>query len=235
MSLIHYKLEELLRNVEKSRVRLKDIQRGKLNKLDELEDLFEGYIVVTDIRTMTPVYMNEIALKYIGYRKSAVPNIKSNEFFLKILHPTNLDLMTTGILFFNRTPKETFSSVARIKKYDGTWHFIFFSSRVVEWTDDGRAALVLVFALDVDEVLDSKYVTKDFKTLYKNNHQKSSLTNREIEIITLIAKENTTQTIAKILELSPHTVDTHRKNLIKKLKVKSSMGLAIYAFKNGLV
>ncbi len=61
------------------------------------------------------------------------------------------------------------------------------------------------------------------------------LSEREIDVMKLISKEYNTQEIADKLNISPRTVETHRKNLIKKLKVKNSVGLAMYAVKNKMV
>ncbi len=62
----------------------------------------------------------------------------------------------------------------------------------------------------------------------------SSLTARECEILKLIAQEKSTKQIADILFLSENTVDTHRRNLMNKIKVKNAVGLAMFAIKNGL-
>jgi DNA-binding NarL/FixJ family response regulator len=62
-----------------------------------------------------------------------------------------------------------------------------------------------------------------------------NLSEREIEIITLIAQELSTNQIAEKLFLSPATVETHRHNILKKLGIKNSIGLVKFAMKNGLV
>lgn len=59
----------------------------------------------------------------------------------------------------------------------------------------------------------------------KEPSEKSSLTERELEILELIAEELTNKEIAAILFISPRTVETHRRNLIRKLKVKNTAGL----------
>jgi DNA-binding NarL/FixJ family response regulator len=61
------------------------------------------------------------------------------------------------------------------------------------------------------------------------------LSPREIEIITLIAQELSTNQIAEKLFLSPATVETHRHNILKKLGIKNSIGLVKFAMKNGLI
>lgn len=55
------------------------------------------------------------------------------------------------------------------------------------------------------------------------------LSNREKEILTLIANGNTSKTIAKVLFIAKSTVDTHRKNMIRKLDLTSGNELIKYA------
>lgn len=62
-----------------------------------------------------------------------------------------------------------------------------------------------------------------------------NLSDREIEIIKLIANELNSNEIAERLFLSPATVETHRHNILKKLGLKSSIGLVRFAVDNGLV
>ena len=64
--------------------------------------------------------------------------------------------------------------------------------------------------------------------------QQTTLTKREKEILKLIAAELTTNEIADKLFISPYTVETHRKNLIQKLNVRSLAGLVRYAVEHGL-
>lgn len=66
----------------------------------------------------------------------------------------------------------------------------------------------------------------------QNPHSNIELTRREREILRLIAKGRTTLEIAQELKLSKFTVDTHRKNIHKKLNIKSNTGLVNYAIKN---
>jgi DNA-binding NarL/FixJ family response regulator len=62
-----------------------------------------------------------------------------------------------------------------------------------------------------------------------------SLSEREMEIITLIAEGYTNTQIADMLFLSAHTINTHRKNIMAKLGVKNTAGIVMYAVKTNLV
>lgn len=60
------------------------------------------------------------------------------------------------------------------------------------------------------------------------------LTEREIDIIRLLANELSSNEIAEKLFIAPKTVETHRHNILKKLNVKNTVGIIKYAIKNGL-
>tara|TARA_Y100000385_G_C13105126_1_gene647033 strand:- start:1196 stop:2500 length:1305 start_codon:yes stop_codon:yes gene_type:complete len=61
------------------------------------------------------------------------------------------------------------------------------------------------------------------------------ITNREKEIIQLVADELTTKEIAAQLYISNETVTTHRQNLMEKLDVKNAAGLVRRGFESGLL
>lgn len=62
-----------------------------------------------------------------------------------------------------------------------------------------------------------------------------ALTARETEVLALIAKEFTNQEIADRLFISPHTVVTHRRNLLQKFNAKNTAGLVSQASRYGLL
>jgi len=61
------------------------------------------------------------------------------------------------------------------------------------------------------------------------------LTSREKEVLRLVAKELSNIQIGDKLFISPKTVETHRKNMMKKLGVKNTMGLIRFGVKNGII
>lgn len=61
------------------------------------------------------------------------------------------------------------------------------------------------------------------------------LTAREKEVLALLAKGKQTQAVAELLYLSPHTVHTHRKSIIKKLNIKSPTEFVVKAMDLGLL
>lgn len=63
----------------------------------------------------------------------------------------------------------------------------------------------------------------------------SQLSDREIEILKLIAEGFSSTEIGSKLFISPRTVDTHRNNLIQKLKVNGIAGLIRLAIQNKII
>lgn len=96
----------------------------------------------------------------------------------------------------------------------------------------------------IDEIFAGrKYVCNHIKdilaqqTMYNEDHDKgfNSLTAREIEIIGLIKKGDSSKEIAVSLNLATKTVDVHRYNILKKLKLKNSAEVVDYVNKRGLL
>lgn len=72
----------------------------------------------------------------------------------------------------------------------------------------------------------------DFGSLSPDSN---NLSVRENQIIQFIAEGYTNSQIAAVLYISNHTVNTHRKNIMRKLGVKNTVGIVMYAVKTELV
>jgi DNA-binding NarL/FixJ family response regulator len=81
----------------------------------------------------------------------------------------------------------------------------------------------------------STEVTLSLLNPAQSNQPTELLTERETEIIKLIAEGYSNKEIGSKLFISHRTVDTHRTNLMKKLDVSNIAGLISYAIRNGIV
>jgi len=63
----------------------------------------------------------------------------------------------------------------------------------------------------------------------------NSLTRREYQILKLIAQQMSTKEMSESLNISPSTLETHRKNLLRKLDIKNSVGLALLAARHKII
>lgn len=89
------------------------------------------------------------------------------------------------------------------------------------------------FHNDIYDTITSSYAD----ILVRKNVEDSAveLTQREEEIIRLLAKEYTNDKIAVELNISYRTVETHRKNMMQKTKAHNLAGLLKFAYNQGLI
>jgi DNA-binding NarL/FixJ family response regulator len=90
----------------------------------------------------------------------------------------------------------------------------------------------------INDVMDGKkHLGFDVAEILKKDvhSNKTILTRRETEVLTLIADGFTNQEIAEKAFISPHTVDSHRKNLLLKLSARNTAELIKIAICNNLI
>ena len=90
------------------------------------------------------------------------------------------------------------------------------------------------FTSEISQLMVSSYVDKA-GNFTNNRRQISGLTTREIEIIRLLSDGLNNQNIASQLGISHRTVDTHRTNIMQKVKVKNVAELVKYAIINKVI
>ena len=75
----------------------------------------------------------------------------------------------------------------------------------------------------------------EYKTLFFKNMSSTNLldgiSERERDVVRLLLRNKTSEEIANVLNISKHTVDTHRRNILKKLNAGSTAELVTY-FRN---
>src|SRR5713226_6215665 len=84
----------------------------------------------------------------------------------------------------------------------------------------------------------SKMLLEDYVRQVREKEVEDSydlLTPREREILQLIAEGKTNKEIASLLDLSPHTIETHRGNILVKLNLHSVPELILYAVRKGII
>jgi DNA-binding NarL/FixJ family response regulator len=108
----------------------------------------------------------------------------------------------------------------------------------------GENIVEAIYAVNNGEDYFCKSVREKIFNLVTQNNRKvnknfslanSILTERELEIITLISLELSGKEISEKLFISTNTVETHRKNIMKKIDAKNTISLVKYAIKNNLI
>ncbi len=179
----------------------------------------------------------EPSINIIGYAydaKSALTFFKEN-----IPHILITDIRMTGLsgIDLTRIIKEEYPEIKVIGLS------MFDKPEIIKELLDAGAEGYLLKDLEKNELVRAIHEVHDGKIYYsgsvsevllKTLDNKDFLTKREKEIIGLISKEKTNSEIADQLFISTHTVESHRKNIFRKTKAKTIVGLINYAHENKL-
>jgi DNA-binding CsgD family transcriptional regulator len=118
---------------------------------------------------------------------------------------------------------------SKTAEVEGKWYV---SSAKLKINEKETSHNIVIFTYDLALLGDGKeqlyLVLKNLDFLKKNYCKASLLTKREIEIMVLLANGKTSIEIGNELFISNHTVNTHRKNITKKLKTKNISELIKY-------
>ncbi|PWS32078.1 response regulator transcription factor [Pedobacter paludis] len=71
---------------------------------------------------------------------------------------------------------------------------------------------------------------KEMHNIFAGDSQ-NSISEREVEIVKLLSLGYNSKEIGEMLFISEHTVNTHRRNMVKRLDLKNSYQLIVWAFK----
>lgn len=189
--------------------------------IDGLKSLFEEMV---GIRILGQASNGLEALQFL--EKNEAPNIILTDIRMPIMNGISL----------TRELKKSYPSIKilAVSMFDQT-------ADVIEMLEAGAHGYVTknaskkeleeaIHALIKNEYYFGKNLPKDLHQWFEKEHEpKHSLTRREREILRLVAKGRTTLEMAKQLKISKYTIDTHRKNIHKKLGIKSNAGLVRYA------
>lgn len=142
--------------------------------------------------------------------------------------------------------KELFPAVKMVALFEKGHHNIVntmieegtLSGYVLKSTDKQALTTALehiVEGMYSNEKVVVKQVPEAHVRFRKLDPQEIHLTDRELEIIRLIEQEYSNKQIAERLFISERTVETHRKNIFRKTKTNSVIGLIKYAYEHKLV
>lgn len=180
----------------------------------------------------------------------------STEFFVSCIHPddfpTFVDFENEVVNFKMELPPEKLMKYKsrynyRIRKKNGEYLHILQQSLTIQCGEDGAVLRNLIVHTDISEFKTNNKMTLSFIGLEDEpsfydvqpaNHlslRKDLLTEREKEILFLLAKNKSSEDIAEELFISKETVRTHRKNILAKTQTKTALQLVLKATKEGWI
>jgi DNA-binding CsgD family transcriptional regulator len=179
---------------------------------------------------------------------------KGVERFIELIHPEDVELVVKGFYAdlrkcFDAVPLERkkfcqFQYNFRLRHRHGHYIHLLEQGNIIELDHEGN----LLIALDHISVLEPDVIPcvkgtirllgeeKTYKTIFNKTYGPGigteRITNREHDIIRCLLHGYSSKEIANILSISHHTVDTHRRKILHKLKLKTTKSLMDYAIRN---
>ena len=141
----------------------------------------------------------------------------------------NMDIIIINPLVIEK------KEIAVIQEFMNTHPNIFFIALVYTYISSD---ILQLFHCIINIEDDSAVIVSKLHTIidnYYSNSSDSELTVREKEVLIMLAKGIPNKIIADRLNISLHTVATHRKHLLKKTNMKSIGALTAYAILNNLI
>lgn len=160
--------------------------------------------------------------------KQYVPDI----LIIKINHSVDLDLQLISELNVN-TKLLILTDVDQNQAVKSLWNL---KPNSLLTTNCSQTEIIEALSKVVHN--DNFYCNRILECINQTGHTKIAeqhgLSIRELDVLQLVAKGKSTSDIADQLFVSKHTINSHRKNILKKLGLKSPVELIVYAIENKL-
>lgn len=207
---------------------------------------------VADYRSGSIIYHKGFD-RVLGYPEGCRIDIP---FVLNVVHPEDQPVVhylshVATQFHFERDRARPFRTLLemnyRVRKFDGS--HIMMLKRSTGFINDGDEPVATVTMLHDINFLGLKTIKsrilgrKDSEKLYREKlkelqekrHEVGPFSQRETQVLTLMAQGLKSQEIADVVYLSIHTVHNHRKNMMRKTGLKNTADLVRFGLENGLL
>ncbi|MEX2477891.1 MAG: helix-turn-helix transcriptional regulator [Gracilimonas sp.] len=192
---------------------------------------------LNDAKTLEVLHVNKKLTEVIGFHNNEIKEM-GMEYLENYLHPDTLSNVAKFLppIYENMNSHETYPFLQHVLLHDckDFSPLITFSK-----TTSFQNGLVVCLSLrpgdfeNMSPKMEQVVEMDSFKLKHFKRFQQ--LSEREVEVLTLLANGKNNPRIAKELYLSRHTVETHRKNIKRKLDLKNFRDLMRYAIAFDLV
>ncbi len=207
---------------------------SKIAFLKTFEHEIPGLIVIHNLRNLNVECMSENGLKRMNTTTEELKNLGLN-YYKKFLNADSYAYMKQFMeLMINSKDGESVSFIQQARSSpDKEWDWYASNSKVFLRDEDGIPLLSISYVIPITgkHFFESK-IQRAFdenKFLKKNQHLFTSLTKREKEILVLMAKSISSEEIAVSHNIAKSTVDTHRRNIRKKIGVERPYEIVRFA------
>lgn len=215
----------------------------KIIELDVYLPYSSTFFCITNTQDLKFEYISKNVKACLGLRRAELKAKGMRDFWGR-MHPDDIDkwLMALNDLM-NFTLKEiavrdrskmNYTWNYRLKDNSGNYVNVIQNTTPLEFDSDNKPIIGLAHYTVLPSEIEMKIcasakllnASNEYETVYYNNYAQKliaeGISNRERDIIRLLVLNHSSKVIAEKLNISPNTVDTHRRNILKKMKVSST-------------
>ncbi len=230
-----------------------------LDIIEQMANLFSAgsyYYYIMDFENLELNIVSESVKSILGIE----PGIYAVSKLLEIMHPDDIAKMheketVAGEFLFKKISKEQIPHykvvyLMRMRHSDGSYKTILHQAKTLVLSNDGKIQKTLGIHTDVTYLnMPVDHKISFLSTKYPSYHsiqvgerlelnEKTSLdsmTKREKEIVMLLSQGKNFNEMAQILNVSPHTVNTHKRNILKKSNCHNTTELVARCIREGAI
>ncbi|TWO33689.1 helix-turn-helix transcriptional regulator [Seonamhaeicola sediminis] len=235
---------------------IEELYLDTINQVASLFSIGQFYYYIFNFTDLQMEYVHEGINNVLGLEQKDY----TLEKLFEVIHPDDLanlaekEKIATSFLYETINRDEILdykvSYLMRLKHLDGTYKTILHQAKTLTLSHEKQVQQVIGIHTDVtflnipmnDKV---SFISNNRPCYYgiqeeggfaiKEYNYASIFTRREIDVIKQVSRGLDSKTIAKILYISPHTVNTHKKNILKKTNCKNTAELMVKCFMEGIV
>lgn len=225
------------------------ILEKRKNDWIKLSEVTHSIVLVFDCYTNKFVFVSDNIPKLYGLDSRRL-FIHGHQPVIEVIHPDDIDygLLVRKKIYsilrsFSNEEKRNYKAIheMRIRNMRGEYIRIIEQEQVLELDKSGNIWLMLS-VIDVDASHESEIIKShlyNFKTgeqifIDLSDTLDEPLTNRELEVLRFMKKGLLSKEIAEALKVSINTVNSHRQNILQKLKANNSIEAVNFAQRLGL-
>ena len=215
----------------------------KIIELDAYLPYSSTFFCITNTQNLSFEYISKNMQSCIGVKPEDLKNGGMKNFWSRI-HPDDIELwlmalndlmeFTLAEIPYKKRNRMNYTWNYRLKNANNVYVNLIQNTTPLEFDTDMKPIIGLAHYTVVHpevklEVTASAKLLNDnneYETKYFNNFSQKLLSegisNRERDVIRLLILNHSSKAIAHMLNISPNTVDTHRRNILKKLNISST-------------
>ena len=213
----------------------------KIAAIAAVADELPGVVIIHNTQTSTVEYMSPRGLKELDTTLEELKALGPH-YHEKYFNPEDAKDYVSKVfgLLERNNDQETISFFQQVRlSGNSNWIWHFSASKIFMRDNTGKPIYSITMAFPIDP---AHHTTAKVSRLLeegeflRTNYQKfASLSKREQEILKISAQGKSSPEIAEVLFISVATVETHRRNIKRKLQINTSYELLKYAYAFNLI